>query len=110
VPFCILEPKGPDLGDDEGDERCRAHGLAQPEPRGVSRHRGGQQPLCFLDHDRDVHAPPGQEDPQHREQDPNAFPAVRGHRRQRAGGQGQLPSGFLRRSPDHLAGRPRHLR
>ena len=54
MPLGILEPKGPDLGDAQADERRSAQILAQPELRGIGGRHEGEQPLRLLDHHREV--------------------------------------------------------
>ena len=79
MPLGILELKGPDLGDTQADERRSAQILAQPELRGLGGLHESEQPLRLLDHDREVVEAPGQEEPQHGEQDLKASPTVGGH-------------------------------
>ncbi len=104
MPLGIVELKGPDLGDAEADERRRAQILAQPELRGLGGLHEREQPPRLPHHDREVVEAPGQEEPQHGEQDLKASPAVGGHRRQRSRGRGQVTSGVLQGSPDQIAG------
>ena len=63
MPFRVLEPEGPYLGNTKADERHSAQILAQPEVRGIGSLREGEQPLSLLDHDGDVDEAPGQEQP-----------------------------------------------
>jgi len=63
MPFRVLEPQGPYLGDTKADERRSAQILTQPEVRGIGSLRDGEQPLSLLDHDREVDETPGQEQP-----------------------------------------------
>jgi hypothetical protein len=106
VPFRVFEPKGPDLGDAQAEQRRRTHVLAELVPPGVGSLGEGEQPLRFLSHDREVEEAAGQEEPQHGEQDLHASAAVGGHRRKAAGCHGQLSSGFLKRSADQVADHP----
>ena len=62
MPFRVLEPEGPDLGDTKADERRGVQILAQPELRGISLGEG-EQPLSLLGHDWEVGEAPGQEQP-----------------------------------------------
>jgi hypothetical protein len=104
MPFRVLERQGPCLGNAKADERHGAQILHRPEVRGMGSLRDAEQPLSFLDHDGEVHEAPGQEQPQHRQHDLHASAAVRGHRRQRASGLGQVTSGVFQGSPDQVAG------
>ena len=104
MPFGVFELMGPDLGDTKADERRGAQILAQPELRGIGGLQEGEQPLRLLGHGREVVQAPGQEEPQHREQNLKASPAVGEHRRQRTGGRGQVTCGVRQGSRDQVAG------